>query len=60
VGISAGRACWVVADTLCGGRVQGSFAQKFKDCGLCDFYKMVKEEEGENLILTIELLGMIR
>lgn len=59
-GISAGRACWAVAGTLCGGEVQGSFAQKYRDCGLCDFYNLVREEEGENFILTIDLLGMIR
>jgi hypothetical protein len=59
-GISAGRACWAVAGTMCSGEVQGSFAQKYKDCGLCDFYNLVREEEGENFILTIDLLGMIR
>ena len=59
-GICAGRACWAVAGTMCGGEIQGSFAQKYKDCGLCDFYNTVREEEGDNFILTIDLLGMIR
>lgn len=59
-GISAGRACWVVAGTMCGSTVQGSFAQKYMDCGLCDFYLMVREEEGDNLILTVDLLRMIQ
>lgn len=58
-GISAGRACWAVAGTLCNGAVQGSFAQKYKDCGRCDFYALVKEEEGEEFVLTVDLLGMI-
>ena len=59
-GICAGRTCWAVAGTMCGGEVQGSFARKYKDCGLCDFYNAVREEEGDNFILTIDLLGMIR
>jgi len=59
-GICAGRACWAVAGTMCAGEIQGSFAQKYKDCGLCDFYNTVREEEGDNFMLTIDLLGMIR
>ena len=59
-GICAGRACWAVAGTMCGGEIQGSFAQKYKDCGLCDFYNTVRKEEGDNFILTIDLLGMIK
>jgi rubrerythrin len=45
-GVNAGRACWVVAGTLCGGEIQGTFAQKFGDCRKCDFYGSVREEEG--------------
>lgn len=59
-GISAGRACWAVVGTMCEGEVQGSFVRKYKDCGLCDFYNKVKEEEGDNFLLTIDLLGMIK
>ena len=59
-GISAGRSCWAVVGTLCNGVVQGTFAQKYRDCGLCDFYNQVREDEGESFILTIDLLGMIR
>lgn len=59
-GISAGRACWAVAGTMCNGHITGSFAKKYKDCGLCDFYNKVREEEGENFVLTIDLLGMIK
>ena len=59
-GICAGRACWAVAGTLCSGEIQGSFAQKYKDCGLCDFYNTVREEEADNFMLTIDLLGMIK
>lgn len=38
----AGRACWLVAGTMCGGRVQGTAAQKLGNCRDCDFYQKVK------------------
>lgn len=44
-GTNAGRACWVVAGTLCGGRVQGTFAHKLGSCLKCDFYSQVPQEE---------------
>jgi hypothetical protein len=31
---------------MCKGEVQGTFALKYKDCAVCDFYCKVKEEEG--------------
>jgi tRNA A-37 threonylcarbamoyl transferase component Bud32 len=45
-GKCGGRICWAVAGTFCGGRAQGSFADKRGTCLNCDFYKMVQEEEG--------------
>jgi hypothetical protein len=45
-GQNAGRACWVVAGTLCKGQAQGTFAQKYKNCESCDFYSMVRTEES--------------
>lgn len=45
-GKCAGRICWAVAGTFCGGRAQGSFADKRGTCLNCDFYKLVQEEEG--------------
>lgn len=44
-GWNAGRSCWVVAGTLCHGDVQGTFAEKFKNCEKCDFYQKVYTEE---------------
>jgi hypothetical protein len=38
-GKNAGRSCWVVAGTLCEGKVQGTFALKEANCVHCDFYK---------------------
>ena len=45
-GLNAGRACWMIAGTNCGGRVQGTFAEKERDCLNCEFYKLVCKEEG--------------
>lgn len=45
-GDNAGRACWVVAGTYCGGEVQGTFAEKEHNCLACDFYRMVRKDEA--------------
>ena len=55
-GRNGGRACWVVAGTLCDDQVQGTFARKYFDCRVCDFYKQVRAEEGENWVKPKELL----
>ena len=39
---SAGRMCWLVAGTLCGGKVQGTHAQIIGNCKGSDFYSQVK------------------
>jgi hypothetical protein len=44
-GKNAGRACWLVAGTMCEGKVQGTFAQKYGNCEKCDFFKAVMEKE---------------
>ncbi len=47
-GQNAGRACWAVAGTLCGGKVQGTYAMKLKNCMACEFFdKVVKEQGGQ-------------
>jgi PAS domain S-box-containing protein len=51
-GRNAGRVCWVVAGTMCAIRVEGTFAQEYKDCTQCNFYKSVKEEESQHLKMT--------
>ncbi len=45
-GYWGGRICWAISGTFCGGRSQGSFAQKRLNCMTCDFYREVKEVEG--------------
>jgi hypothetical protein len=56
----AGRACWVVAGTLCKGQVQGTFARKFETCERCDFYLQVREEEHPNFTYSSVLLARLR
>lgn len=50
-GKSGGRCCWRIAGTLCGGKVQGSWAQKLQNCLNCEFFKKVREEEKEKFTL---------
>ena len=45
-GIHGGRVCWALAGTLCGGKIQGTFAQKVANCNACGFYLSVRKEEG--------------
>ncbi len=58
-GKNAGRACWVIAGTFCGGKVQGSEAQKQHSCWSCDFFQAVKKEETPSSKgFSATLLGM--
>ncbi|MCY3414047.1 MAG: hypothetical protein INQ03_20555 [Candidatus Heimdallarchaeota archaeon] len=52
-GRNAGRACWVVGGSLCGGAVQGTFASKYKNCRECDFYLKVKNEEPRFHLMAV-------
>ncbi len=58
-GINAGRACWAMAGTMCGGKVQNTFAEKYQSCVKCDFYGKVREEEGKKYQDTIFLLNRL-
>lgn len=58
-GTNGGRACWYVAGTLCGGKVQGIFAAKLDNCMQCEFYQLVMSEEGENLAKAGEVLARL-
>lgn len=46
-GRNAGRKCWHMEGTLCGGSKQGTFSTKVGNCIKCDFFNLVKEEEGD-------------
>lgn len=58
-GSKGGRACWALAGTLCGGKVQGTFASKLANCMQCDFYKLVVAEEGKDFIPSKMILKEI-
>ena len=45
-GRNAGRLCWVVAGTLCEGRIQGTYAERISTCRDCSFFREVKYEQG--------------
>jgi hypothetical protein len=59
-GMNAGRCCWVVAGTMCRGKVEGTFAQKEKNCLHCDFYNLVYEEESDNFLYMPKLYGKLK
>jgi hypothetical protein len=50
-GKNAGRICWAVAGTFCGGKVQGDFAVKQVSCMSCEVFKQIKQEEGFDFCL---------
>lgn len=59
-GKNAGRACWIVAGTMCGGKPQGTFAQKLDSCEQCGFFKQVVAEEYPDHVPTSELLELTK
>lgn len=59
-GTNAGRACWVVAGTLCGGTVQGTFGAKYLSCEKCDFYQQTRSEERTHFQYSSVLLNRMR
>ena len=59
-GKNGGRACWVVAGTLCGGVVQGTFARKYTTCEVCPFYDGVRAEERGSFMLSAVLLRKLQ
>lgn len=46
-GENAGRYCWKVEGTLCEAEVQGAWVGKMHRCLQCDFFVLVKSEEGD-------------
>jgi hypothetical protein len=58
-GTGAGRACWVIAGTFCGGSVQGVFAEKIGTCIQCGFYKKVRSEEKANFKKPGRLIDIV-
>ena len=58
-GAKGGRVCWAVTGTLCGGKVQGTFAMKLANCMECEFYKLVAEEEKANYSKARDILARL-
>lgn len=42
-----GHSCWAIAGTLCGGKVQGTMAQKLGYCTACKVHKLYNRSRGE-------------
>jgi hypothetical protein len=53
-GKHGGRFCWNIAGSFCKGAIQGTVAQKIKNCRECGFYILVSKEEDEQFISTID------
>ena len=50
-----GHSSWAVAGTLCGGKIQGTYAQKIGYCTCCEVYQTYNRSAGElgKLVKTI-------
>jgi hypothetical protein len=59
-GTNGGRVCWLIAGTLCGGVVQGTFASKLANCLKCEFYQAVGKEEGAGLANARDVLSRLK
>lgn len=55
-GKNGGRACWIIAGTMCGDESQETFAHKLESCSKCDFYLAIKREEGDALSIPLEFV----
>ena len=55
-GIAAGRACWVIENTYCNGKFQGTYGEKIGMCQKCEFFYQVRKEEGEKYVQVKNLL----
>jgi hypothetical protein len=58
-GKNGGRGCWAITGTLCGGKVQGSFAAKLGNCLQCEFYGLVLKEESPHLESARQILAKL-
>lgn len=58
-GKNGGRVCWVVTGTFCGGKAQGTYAQKIASCLKCEFFKQVQNEESLEFILNPIKAGLV-
>ena len=59
-GRNGGRGCRVISGTLCGGKVQDTFAAKVGNCMKCEFYQLVGMEEGVNHESAKDILAKLK
>jgi len=59
-GLNAGRVCWAVTGTFCGGKAQGTFATKIGSCMDCEFFGLVVNEQGRALQNGPEVLHALQ
>lgn len=58
-GVNGGRCCWAVTGTLCEGKVQGSVGAKTKNCLKCEFFQLVSQEEGNDLVGVDKIIALL-
>lgn len=58
-GKNGGRCCWALSGTLCGGKVQGTYAMKLGNCLGCDFFLLVRQEEGSAYRNSTQILTLL-
>jgi hypothetical protein len=58
-GKNGGRCCWIITGTMCKGKIEGTFAKKYDSCTQCNFYKLVKQEEGKWFMLSSVLFSLV-
>jgi hypothetical protein len=44
---------------MCTGGAETTFEEMIRICSGCDFYRLVKEEEGEKMLLPLDLIQQI-
>ena len=59
-GTNGGRSCWAIAGSLCGGKVQGSYAAKLGGCLQCDFFNEVRSQQAARFVNSKEILSILK
>jgi len=59
-GVMGGRACWALTGTLCGAKVQGTFAGKLSSCQNCEFYEQVMCDQEGDFEGTVQILKKLK
>jgi hypothetical protein len=59
-GIKGGRACWIIVGTQCGLNGNETGDKHKRACVSCDFFNLVKVQEGMELQQSEGLLNLVR